>query len=346
MTHGIHAEATGRRLSLGDTAGIGLLVAGAAALIWATDLAIRLQTAADFASYIASADRWLAGGSMFAPAQLDGPYLLAVSSGQNFGYTPPSMLVLVPITRLGFVAFTALSVVFLFAGLVAIVALHRPVTLAWSGVVASLAFTPPFVQAVMLGNVTVVLTGLLAWAYVGRSGIAGALAGLVKLTPASIASLDGWRGVATAAGLAGLISLATLPIVGVQNWTDFLVAIGNARPYCESSISVACLSGSTTIALAFGLLLTWASLFARDRLVRLALVTAALLATSMELQPVSPYFVYACPLVVAIAASLSGRSSRPAPGPPHRAATVKASSNERPAPRAKVSPAAKLSPQP
>lgn len=288
----------GGPLSRRDIAGVGLAMAGVAAVLWAIQLAQRLETAVDFKSYAINTDRWLAGGTLYAQDQLDGPFVMAFSFGHVY-YPPPAMLLLVPFSLIGFTAYTLLSSAFFFGGLLGVVAEHRPITPIWVGFVASAAFTAPFIQAVMLGNITIAVAGALAWAYVGRAGIHGALAGMVKVTPAAIAAIDGWRGIVTGGIVATTIVIVTLPVVGLSAWRDFATAMSNARPFCESAVSVACLTGSTTLALALGASLALACLLTSSRLARLALVTGSLLSTSMEMQPFSAPWILAYPLIAA-----------------------------------------------
>jgi hypothetical protein len=316
-----HPRLTAWAVARANVIGIGLSFAGLAALFLWIKIAIDSGGYSDFASYGTSVDRWLSTGHVYSATQLRGPFELATGSGGGFAYPPPTILILLPFTKAGYVAFTVLSIGLLASGLLAIVARHRRLTPIWIGLVACLAFLPYSIQAVVLGNVLLPIAGMLAWAYVGGAGPLGALAGLVKITPVAMAALDGWHGVAIAIGIGLAATVLTLPIVGGTNWPEYVTATGNARPFCESSISLACLSGSTSLALASGATLAFAAVFVRSRLVRLTLVTAAIMATSMEIGWISPYFVELYPLVVALAASVtdghrtSGMTSEQLPRP-------------------------------
>jgi hypothetical protein len=302
------------RPSRADVAGVGLATAGLVAVIWTITFAAEHSSRPDFFGYLAYTQNWLSAGSIYSDAQLRGPYVLATGtglapdSGPGSVYPPPAVLFLTPLAFMGYAGFSVLSIAFLFGGLLAIVSERRRVTPAWIGAIAVLAYTPSFMASVMVGSVTTALTGALAWAYVGRAGVWGAIGGLIRLTPASIAALDGIHGILYSIGTIAVFCIVSLPIVGISSWQQYGTVLSNTRPLCSGAISIACLTGSTTLALAIGVALTVSCLLTTSRTVRLALVTGSLLATSMELQPIGPNGLYLAPLMVAGAVALAART--------------------------------------
>ena len=299
-----------QRVRLVDSAravvAFGLLAAAVGGIAWTVTATVTYDSSIDFHSFREAVGRWLSGGSMYAPAQLSGPYGLTHSAGHVFVYPPTAMPMLMVLTSLGSGPYAALSTLLLLAALVAL----TPRTPLWIGIVcAAAAFSDPLVAAIGVGNVTQLLTALLAFAYLGSAGRLGAVAGLLKLTPGIMSALDGWRGIVTGVALAAGVSIVTLPLLGLSNWQDFFVAVQNARPSCELTTSVACLTGSTPLALGLGAILALGCLVTARRLVRLALVTAALLVTAPELYV--QYFVYAYPLIVASSVELYDRVRSP-----------------------------------
>jgi hypothetical protein len=162
------------------------------------------------------------------------------------------------------------------------------------------------------------MTALVAWAFAGRAGLLGAIGALTKLSPAMVATLDGWRGLRLAVVWTLAAVAVTLPLVGVDAWRDYLTAIANGYPNCDAAASLACglaplgFGVSKAITAAIGVGIGLASLAFRDRLVRLALVTCSMIALTTEFSADGPYVVYVAPLVVAMAARVTSRSSAPA----------------------------------
>jgi len=281
---------------------VGLFSMAIVGIVWTVIATVTFDTAIDFHSYRDGATRWLSGGSMYAPAQLAGPYGLSASAGHVFLYPPTAMPVLLVLTSLGLVPFVVLSTIAFLAGLIAL----APRTSIWIGAIcAAVVFSDPFVAAASVGNVAMLVGALLAWGYLGRAGIIGALGGMTKLTPGAIAALDGSRGLVTGVSVAAVIAIVSLPIIGPSNWSDYATAMVNARPTCLATSSVACATGSTVLPLVLGALLVLACLATHWRLLRLALVTAALLVMTPELFP--QYLVYAYPLIVASASAVHAR---------------------------------------
>lgn len=266
----------------------------------------------DLASYRYGVDAWVAGRSPYHRDLLAGPFEMARLSGHAYIYPPPAVLFLAPWVVAPAVGIVAGGLV-LVSGLLAIVRqeLGR-VSLAWTaGILLALALSGTLAQGVVLGNLSPLMGGLLAWAYVGRAGWAGSLAGVLKVTPGLMAALDGWRGILTAGAIAVVVAVVTLPLVGVQAWLDFLTVMRNAEPDCVRFTSVACLAAPAVgmvaakgLTLALALTLAGAAAVVRPRLGRLLLVTLALYVSATELKDVSHYHVYAAPLIVAVAARM------------------------------------------
>jgi hypothetical protein len=206
----------------------------------------------DWITYSSAAERFLHGQPLYVASQLTGPYHMANVAGIGYVYPPPSILLFVPFLALG-PTLWALANALLFASGLAAMA-HRDF-----GRFAALAFgiellvvgvTAPYLDAMVMGNITLGLAGVLAWTWaLGRGsrpiGLLAGLGGLVKLYPFW---LVGWTrpprarrtiGIALATTL-GLIAL-TLPFVGVGSWVDYARAAANARPLCGYGIdAVAC----------------------------------------------------------------------------------------------------------
>jgi len=264
----------------------------------------------DFRSYSTSAARWAGGGSIYAPDQLEGSYTLAAVAGHVFVYPPPALLLLLPFAMVpgGMIAWLLLSTAVLISGLAAIVRLERgKISAPWiAAITCVVASSLPFIESLTLGNASILIAGLLAWAYVGRAGIIGGLAGIFKVTPGVMASLDGLQGAAVSLVNVAVIAFVTLPIVGVAAWHDFATAMSNGQPSCQEFESIACATAPVigmgaakilTLAIAAGIALS--TLVVSDRRARLALVTLSLLAATPEIRWPGHYWLYVYPLIVA-----------------------------------------------
>jgi hypothetical protein len=200
-----------------------------------------------------TADRLLAGESLYHPEQLSGPYFGPDYTLDGLAYPPPSAVFFVAFrgAPLGLLLWLAMNVGLLVAGLVAIVRSELGPLAARSMpfVLAGLLAFPPFAVGVMWANLNVGLAGLFALCWVERArwtAVGAGLGALLKVYPGLLAvwriRSDGpVRPLAAAAIAAGGISALTLPIVGFDEWAHFVTALSNTRPVCmEGSMSAAC----------------------------------------------------------------------------------------------------------
>jgi hypothetical protein len=209
----------------------------------------------DWATYSNALGRLSHGASPYDVRQLTGPYhLLDMSDKGAFGYAyPPASLVLfAPFGSqpIGLVLWLGLNVGLLVSGVFAI--LRRELgrdAIQYLGVaILPVVLWIGFIEGLTAGNVTVGLSGVLAWSWaIGRGRTAPAAIAVIGVAKVFPAILVCWttpprliRSAVTAGLIAGAWILITLPLVGVGAWVDFFRAMGNAQPNCESYPSVAC----------------------------------------------------------------------------------------------------------
>lgn len=210
----------------------------------------------DWATYSNALQRFSGGGSVYDPRQLAGPYhLLDMSTNGAFGYAypPASLILFVPFSSqpVGLVLWLALNIGLLVSGVFAILRreLQGDAAIYLGVAILPVILWVGFIEGTTAGNVTVGLSGLLAWAWaLGRervSPVAVAVIGIAKVFPATLvfwttpARLP--RAIATSALIAGAWVLVTLPFIGVGVWMDFFRAMGNAQPNCDAyGSSVTC----------------------------------------------------------------------------------------------------------
>ena len=229
-----------------------LLFAAAIVLVFrAAQLAVFAggpQWGYDFSAYWSAAERVASGSPLYAERQLAGPY---PPQGQFLYMYPPFLAaVIAPFARLAPVdhrtanlAWALLGSVVLALSVVGIARLERLATTSRRAllvVAAAFAF-PPAVGEIVLGNVHIVLLGLLglAWWGVRRAdargealaGVAIGVAALIKLFPALLVVwfiLTGRaRSAAWALAAVGVLVLAVLPVTGPRAWLDYPVALLN-----------------------------------------------------------------------------------------------------------------------
>ena len=205
----------------------------------------------DWATYSRAAGRLFGGQPIYPAEQLHGPYSLIAMSGYGYAYPPASVVLMTPFAPavIGLLLWEILIVGLFLSALWAIVGKGFPDQRLQAFGIALLgtAFFYPAMQGFVAGNVNMATAGLLGWAWVGlpRPGIASGIFGVLKVFPASVAVLYGWRATAVAALTMGAIFIVTLPIVGVDSWRDFSVAIRDSVPNCPFSVtnlSFACLA--------------------------------------------------------------------------------------------------------
>lgn len=203
----------------------------------------------DWATYSDAFGRLVQGGSVYDPRQLSGPYhLLEMSTGGAFGYEypPASLILFAPFASqpIGLVAWLALNVGLLVSGVYAVLRreLGDDAVLYLGLAILPVGLWIGFIEGVTSGNITVGVTGILAWAWaLDRERVAPATVAVLGVAKVFPAILVCWttpsrlvRSVAAAGLLAGAWALITLPIVGPGTWVDFFRAMGNTQPNCDS----------------------------------------------------------------------------------------------------------------
>jgi alpha-1,2-mannosyltransferase len=185
----------------------------------------------DFEAYYDAANRLQTIGTPYQTETLAGPF--SPGPGGLYLYSPALAVALLPIANVPFDMATVLWLAIrfgLFVGTFALMPVSRNIRLA----VFSLAcLTPPALEDLNLGNISLVVTflGVIAWRYLDKP-IAGVAIGLSMLIRPTMAVVAGWwvlrrrfaPVIATAVTLV-LVVLATLPFVGLQGWFDFLTVV-------------------------------------------------------------------------------------------------------------------------
>jgi hypothetical protein len=215
-----------------------------------------IQWGYDFSAYWAAGSRLLEGLSPYQAEQLIGPY----SPQQQFLYlySPPLAAVVSPLSALFPTDYRAAAWIWTSIGAVLLVAstlaLWRSQRLGvrfpilagggrWLLVAAALAF-PPVVGELVLGNVHLLLLGLLTVAWLGvRRGdsrgdwIAGVAVGAATVIKVFPAVLIVWflltrrnRAALGAVIGAAVIALVTLPITGLEPWLQYPNVLANLGP--------------------------------------------------------------------------------------------------------------------
>jgi hypothetical protein len=230
------------------------LAVTALALAVALDLAITANQThnppwVDWANYSNALQRLSGGGSVYDPRQLAGPYhLMDLSTNGAFGYLypPASLILFVPFSSqpVGLFLWLTLNIGLLVSGVFAILRreLQDDAAIYLGVAILPVILWVGFIEGTTAGNVTVGLSGVLAWAWaLGRervSPVAVAVLGIAKVFPATLvfwttpARLP--RALVTSALIAGAWVLVTLPFIGIGVWVDFFRAMGNAQPNCDS----------------------------------------------------------------------------------------------------------------
>jgi hypothetical protein len=248
----------------------------------------------DWATYSDALGRLLNGGHIYDSSQMTGPYTLPDITTTGYVYPPASLPLFAPFGSqpIGLAAWLVLNVAILVSGVYAI--LRRE--LGNDGILfLGIAILPVvlwigFLNGLTAGNVTIGLSGVLAWAWAagrGRTSPAAiALIGAAKMFPAVLVC---WttpsrliRSAFTAALIAGAWILITLPLVGLDSWVDFIRAMGNARPTCSWGPSVPCflepalgVSLAKLVAIALAGILGLGAVFIRSDLLAFTMIAMA-----------------------------------------------------------------------
>jgi hypothetical protein len=174
----------------------------------------------DYTTVIDGTNRWLHGGSPFAPRQLAGPYLQIganLSDSGEFLYPPIALPFFAPFTVLPGICWWATPAVLFGAGLLRL----RPARWTWP-LLAFLALAGQSIPLVIAWNPTIWIVTFAVWApFVGWTGPLV----LLKPTVAPLALLgirhrSWWI-------TAGLLAIACVPFGSL--WRDWLTAVTNMR---------------------------------------------------------------------------------------------------------------------
>lgn len=225
----------------------------------------QIQWGYDFSAYWAAAGHLLAGGSIYSPAQLAGPY--APQAQYLYLYPPPLAAAIAPLAWLFPTDYRAAAWIWSALGAVvlawSVLALARSEALSerfpvlegcgrWLLVVAAFGF-PPVIGELVLGNVHLLLLGLLtlSWLGVCRSGargdlLAGVAVGVATVVKVFPGALLLWflltrRYRAARAVLigAGALVLVTLPFTGIEPWTQFPTVLANLSAPSDTTDTLA-----------------------------------------------------------------------------------------------------------
>ncbi len=195
-------------------AALGILIAVVVAdlLILPT---IRQQWGEDYRFFMAVADRWRTGQSVYLPHQLSGPYVQ--TSGVDMIYPPNALFLFVPMSFLP----APLWWIVPLGTIVAVVVYLRPEP--WTWVVFALAVWYPRDQSMIIwGN-----TGMWMAALVALGVLWGWPAALILIKPSLLpfvaAGIRRPRALFAGIGALAVVSLLTLPL-----WADFFAAVRNA----------------------------------------------------------------------------------------------------------------------
>ena len=212
-----------------------------------------IQWGYDFSYYWTAARQLLDGGAIYSPAQLAGPY--APQGQLGFLYPPPLAAAVIPLASIFPSDPKGAAWVWLVLGAsilaVSVLELWRSERLGerypllagrgrWLLVAAAFAF-PPVVGELVLGNVHLLLLGLLTLAWLGVrrgdgqgewiAGIAVGAAAIIKVIPGLLLV---WflltRRYRAAAGVlvgAAAFAVVTLPITGTEPWLQYPTVLAN-----------------------------------------------------------------------------------------------------------------------
>ena len=250
-----------RRVLAGVSMAVTVLALGLAVWLALTANKTHNPPWVDWATYANALQRLADHLAVYDARQLAGPYhLLDMSTNGAFGYAypPASLILFLPFWSqpLGLILWLVLNVGLLVSGVYAILRreLGRDAAVYFGVAVLPVILWVGFIEGLTAGNVTLGLSGVLAWAWaIGRervSPVAVAALGIAKVFPATLVF---WttpsklpRAILTSALIAAAWVVVTLPFIGIGTWVDFFRAMGNAQPNCDAyRSSVTCLLAPT-----------------------------------------------------------------------------------------------------
>jgi hypothetical protein len=223
-----------------------------------------VQWGYDFSFYWTAGRRLLNGEAIYSAAQLAGPY--APQGQDGFLYPPPFAAIVAPLAALFSDAraaawvWTALGAAVL---VLAVLALWRSEQLGdrfpilagrgrWFLVAAAFAF-PPVVGELVLGNVHLVLVGLLTLAWLGIrrgdrqgewiAGLAVGAAAIIKVFPGVLLIwfllTRRYRAAAAVVVGAAALALVTLPVTGIEPWLQYPTVLANLSAPADTTDTLA-----------------------------------------------------------------------------------------------------------
>jgi hypothetical protein len=215
----------------------------------------------DWQTYALAWQRATQGQSIYAPAQVAGSYALKSVVLIGYAYPPATVFLFGPFSSFpaGLVAWITVDLGILLTGVWALITRTWPDRrfLVFAIVLLVLAQFDPLKWGVATGNVSIAIAGGFMWAWLAGprlAGVAGALAGFLKIAPGTLVAFalrSGWRAVVPGLAVVAVLVLASLPILGVGSWGDYVTAMINAVPTCDSGFasvpSVACRLPDPTI---------------------------------------------------------------------------------------------------
>ena len=195
-------------------AALGILIA---ALVTALLLlpTIQIQFGEDYKFFMAIADRWRTGQSVYLPIQLAGPY--AETSGRDMIYPPPALFLFVGMSFLPAFLWWVIPL-----GIVAAVTIwYRPEP--WTWIPLAIAIAYPRTQSMLIwGN-----TGMWIAAFVALGLVWGwpGILVLIKPTmaPLALVGVKARRASLIALGIFAVLNIPLTPL-----WLDFVTAVRNA----------------------------------------------------------------------------------------------------------------------
>jgi alpha-1,2-mannosyltransferase len=219
----------------------------------------------DFSAYWLAGRHILDGQSIYAAAQLAGPY--APQLQYLYLYPPPLATIVAPLAGISpdspnpaYIVWVATGALFAGAVLVAIVRDGHlgdrfPVLAGFGALlfVGAAAALPPVIGEVINGNVHLWLLGLLGLGWLGIrrespkgdaiAGIAVGIGALIKLFPAFLIlwfALTGrWRAAGWSIVGAAVVTVVTLPATGLQPWLQFPSVLLNMTGPNDATFSIA-----------------------------------------------------------------------------------------------------------
>ena len=224
----------------------------------------QIQWGYDFSAYWSSAGHLLDGAPIYSAEQLAGPY--APQEQFLYLYPPPLAAFAIPWAlipgdyRVAAWGWTVLGAVILAATILTVARaeglgdrVRRGTGLGpWILVAAAIGF-PPVIGELVLGNVHLMLLGLLglAWLGIRRGDVAGdriagfavGVAAVVKVFPGLILLwfllTRRWQGAAFVIVGAAAVTLLALPFTGIQPWLDYPTVLANLSAPSDTTDTLA-----------------------------------------------------------------------------------------------------------